>query len=208
MTDEIIRGFPLQWPVGWGRTSSAQREDHWAFKVSFAQARAELLHSVQVLGGTDIVLSTNVPLRRDGLPFADGENEPDARYDPGAAIYWVRKGKPLALACDKWTKVRWNVRSLGLAVDGLRAIERSGASTLLDRAFSGFRMLPAVASTTHGHWTEVLGVSIDASLVECEAAYKALARMHHTDRGGDGERIIALNRAIVEARAHHGVVRA
>jgi hypothetical protein len=202
-TSDIATGYPLKWPVGWPRTPREMREDHWAFKVPFGQARDELLRGVDLLHGDRIVISSNVPLRRDGMPLADGESSREASADPGVAVYWMRNGKPLALACDRWTKVRWNLRSIGLTIEGLRAIERSGASQLLDRAFDGFRALPAVAGTTLGHWTEVLEITLAASLADCEVAYKNLARKHHTDRGGDGERIVALNRAIAEARVYY-----
>jgi hypothetical protein len=201
--EDIVTGYPLKWPTGWPRTPASMRAEHWAFKVPFEQARDELLRGVDLLDGDRIVVSSNVALRGDGEARARAENSREATVDPGVAVYWVRNGKPLALACDRWTKVRWNLRSIGLTVEGLRMIERSGASQLLDRAFDGFRALPAVAGTTLGHWTEVLEVSLADTLLACEVAYKNLARVHHTDKGGDGERIVALNRAIAEARAHH-----
>lgn len=67
--------YPLQWPAGKPRTSIPARS---RFDVTFATARDELVREIQMLGGNLPVLSTNIPLKRDGLPYA-GEQEPDDR---------------------------------------------------------------------------------------------------------------------------------
>lgn len=73
--------FPLSWPAGRARTRSPARSK---FKVqSFARVRDELLNELKLLGAKQIVLSSNLKLRRqDGLPLANQANP----ADPGVAV--------------------------------------------------------------------------------------------------------------------------
>ena len=57
------------------------------FQVSFAKARDELLVELKRLNATNIVISSNVETRQDGLPYARSK-EPD---DPGVARTGVRR---------------------------------------------------------------------------------------------------------------------
>jgi len=193
-----IDAYPLAWPVGWPRVTSYARKPG-RYSVLFTKARDEAVRSVELLGGRGIVLSTNIPLRRDGLPYA-GMAEP---ADPGVAIYWEdRKRQPRVIACDAWSKVRDNVRAVGLTLEGLRAIDRAGASAILDRAFTGFAALPA---STSPPWQATLGVVGRPTREEINEAYKALARIHHPDAPtGDVERMLELNAARAAAFAELG----
>lgn len=186
-------GFPLEWPHGWTRTAPGRRGDA-PYRVSFTQARDELLEGLRLLGARDAVISSNVPLRRDGLPGAI-DREP---ADPGVAVYWTtRKGEPRVMACDRWRRVRENVRALGLAIEGFRAIERSGATQILERAYLGFAALPAVAgASVIRSWREVLDLSGAFSREFLEARYRELARKAHPDiAGGSHAAMAELNRA-------------
>ena len=87
-----VEAFPLQWPTGHPRTSHPQRS---RFDVSFGTARDCLLHEIRLLGGTLPVLSTSIPLRLDGLPYAN-HRQPD---DKGVAVYFTLKGQPMCFAC-------------------------------------------------------------------------------------------------------------
>lgn len=192
-----IDAFPLAWPLGWKRTPAGARKTA-AYKVTMGQARDELLRGLRLLGAVDIVISSEVPVRRDGIPYSN-YLEPD---DPGVAVYWKRKGMPCVMACDQWRKVHQNVRALGLAVEGLRAIERSGASQILERAFTGFAALPTNAGDNGApHWRDVFCVSAEAVLnrAQMEELYRELARHAHPDQGGNVERMIELNRAREQA---------
>jgi cytochrome c5 len=46
------------------------------------------------------------------------------------------------IACDSYSTVRANMRAVGATVEALRAIQRHGATSLLERAFTGFAALP------------------------------------------------------------------
>lgn len=191
-----VDAYPLAWPVGWKRTTRFQRKPG-AYKVPMSAARDDLLRSLKLLGARDLVVSSDVPTRRDGVLYSN-YLEPD---DPGVAVYWLQKGQPRVMACDAWRKVHHNVRAIGLAIDGLRAIERSGASQILERAFAGFAALPAEAGANGAPpWRDVFGVTAgEFTRDEIERMYRAAARLRHPDAGGTHDAMAELNRARDEA---------
>ena len=192
----MIERYPLSWPTGWTRIPAFQRVPS-QFKVSFRVARNELLSELDRLGAWAIILSSNIPLRQDGLPYSS-YREPD---DPGVAVYFQLGAaiapKPYALACDRWLTVRDNLRAIGSHVAALRGMERWGVGSV-QQAFSGYQALPA--RPTSQEWWEVLGVSPSAPPDLIKAAYKKLALQHHPDAGGSSDRMAELNRAWEEAQ--------
>ena len=198
MTTISIDAFPLQWPDGWPRT---KRRTEPRYRVSYQQAVSEMLRELKLLGARNVVVSTNVPIRGDGLPYADWTRR--KIDDPGVAVYFVRRGKSQVIACDSWVRVQQNIRAIGLTVVGLRAIQRAGATELLDRAFTGFKALPPAGGGTesHGQWRDILGVRASATFSDAQSAYRKLAHKYHPDRGGDAGAMAILNRAWGQAQA-------
>lgn len=190
-----IEAFPLYWPEGWPRTEPYKRVKNPNFKLEFGRARDSLLHEVQLLGGRKVILSSNIPLRNDGLPYSNWRNP----EDPGIAVYFDYKGKPMAFACDKFKYVHENARSIALTIEALRGIERWGASDMMERAFRGF---VAIEDKTARPWWKVLGFDLPqfVSADDMEAAFKRLAMIHHPDKGGDAAKFQELTRARDEAR--------
>jgi len=191
---EPIQAFPLAWPLGWKRTEPGRRRNSF-YKVSFARARDEVLHSLGLMGVRDynVIISSNVPLRRDGLPLAN-MREPD---DPGVAVYWSdHKQERRVIACDKWRMVRENVRAVGLALEAMRMLERTGSSEILSRAFTGFAALPAAGESSED-WRRVLELHHEAVITveKVESKYKSLAPAAHPDSGGSHDRMVRLNKA-------------
>ena len=151
------------------------------------------------------MLSTNLVLRRDGWPKS-GQRKPS---DPGVAVYFVRKGKDFCIACDKYDDVKSNIRAIGLALEGLRAVERAGVTELLDRAFQGFAKLPsAIVTTAPPDFRKVLGLdknwpwdlTEDQAHEDLTMHYKAAARKAHPDSGGSHESSVRVNAALAEAK--------
>jgi hypothetical protein len=193
-----VAPFPLYWPLQHPRTTLRRAA---RFQVDFSSARTDLLRELGLLGARDVLLSTNVPIRRDGLP-AVPEREPE---DPGVAVYFTRKGKSFVIACDQFTRIRWNLRAVGNTIEALRSIERNGSTTMLEQAFSGFAALPA-ASAPPKPWHEVLGVVPHAPTEAVRDAYRSLAKLHHPDvGGGDPARMTEINAAYYAALAERGV---
>lgn len=189
MSIEIpTEAYPLTWPAGQKR---AHLRDFGKFKPrGFGLIRDELLDELRRLGASSVIISSDLRLRQDGLPYAD-QREPQ---DPGIAVYFRRGKKPYVIACDQFDKTWKNLRAITGTIEALRAIERYGSTKMMEQAFSGFAALPP-AREAEANWWETLGVPPHAALNEIEAAYKALAIKHHPDRGGDAEQMARINRA-------------
>lgn len=180
------QAYPLEWPAGWPRSKGNQSS---TFKTTTDKARRNLLNQIGLMGGTSVVLSTNVPLRQDGQMRADREP-----VDGGAAVYFQRQGKGMVFACDRYDTVRENIHALGLTIEAMRGIERWGASELMERAFSGFKQLQAENASPS--WWEVLQVTANASVDQVEAAYRKMAKIAHPDAPtGSHDAMAALNLA-------------
>lgn len=187
----MTQAFPLHWPDGWPRTKTPARS---RFDVSFAAARDGLLEQIARMGGRYVVLSTNIELRRDGLPYAN-QQTPD---DPGVAVYFERKGKQMVFACDRWDRVKDNIRAIQKTIEAMRGIERWGASDMLERAFSAFEALPAPGETVPRSWRDVLGFEPPYGVItreRIEGAYRLQAKHAHPDAGGSAEAFAELTRA-------------
>jgi hypothetical protein len=190
---------PLYWPQQWPRTAARERTSR--YKVTCADARDRLLQQLKLLGATARIISTNIPVRNDGLPRRDIV-EP---ADPGVAVYWEAEGKQHVIACDRWDKVRDNMRACGLAIEALRAMQRSGATQIMDKIYTGFAALPADAGASS--WRSVLEFAADAVITAdvLRKRYELLALRAHPDRPhGSHEYMAAVNRAYDVARKEIG----
>lgn len=203
----MAEAYPLAWPEGWARTA-AHRRRRAPYKLNPEAATQHLVAELGRLGAikNTVVISTNMPIRRDGLPYANVR----APEDPGVAVYWSTQAfKDRAIGCDKWDKLHDNIHAIGLAIAALRAIDRAGASQILERAFSAFGALPASsAAPIVRPWWEVFGFTqaiIGAlSMPMVDARYRELASKNHPDRGGSAEAMTELNAAREQAKAHYG----
>lgn len=202
--------FPLHWPVGRARTKSYARHRNGLWKrATVSTACAQIEVEVERMGGHDLVVSTNLSLRLDGFPRS-GQPEPE---DPGVAVYFVRNGARIALACDRWSSVRENLRAIAMHLEAIRGQERWGVGTL-DEAFAGYAALPDPNAPRH--WSVVLGITSDArsslstSSVEARgiflaSVYRDRARKLHPDAGGTHEGFVELQKAYDAARRELGV---
>ena len=213
MHDDATR-YPLVWPSTWPRTHAANRarasfsksisetttgldgvreKKRRTVDLSAADAATRLEDQIERLGGTDAILSTNQRLRMDGRP-KQNEGEPG---DVGAAVYFKLKGKPRCLACDRWDRVADNVAALAAHIDAIRRIDRYGVGTL-EQAFAGYAALPPAGSD----WRSVFDLNNGGPVTpaEIETRFRALAVLHHPDRGGDPLAMARLNAA--RAAAH------
>jgi hypothetical protein len=142
---------------------------------------------VRLLSGTEVVISSNLPLRRDGMPYA---RETGIR-DFGAAVYFNLNKRPVVFACDRWDSIAANVRAIAKTVEALRGIERWGSGDMARQAFTGFVALPPIQQ-----WWQVLEVPSTATQAQIEDAYRRLASAHHPDKlNGDADLMARINRA-------------
>lgn len=176
--------YPLAWPTGWPRTRRPKRS---RFDVGLDSAARLLSWEVERLHCRYVTISTNIPLRRDGLPYAGGK--PD-NGDCGVAVYFERDGKQMAFACDRWDRVGDNMRAIEKTISAIRGIERWGASDMMERALRAFEALPAPKTP----W-EILGINPGATEGEIIAAYRRQAMRAHPDRGGTDAQMAEINSA-------------
>lgn len=195
--------FPLQWPEGWSRTARRRPSQ---FNTGFATARDALFHELVLLGGVaNAVITSDMPLRLDGLPHATG-----SCADPGIAVYWMKDGAEQVMACDRWLTPAENLQAVRKSIEAIRGLGRWGASDLVRRAFSGFTALPPGSSGTIDSapvvrsWREVLGgfpteLGRDDLLALAKARHRKLIKDAHPDAGGDAAVAAELNAAIESA---------
>lgn len=190
-----IEAFPLWWPEGRPRTPFHRQEAHRQFKGTFAKYRDGLLRQVELLGGKSPILSTNIPLRNDGLPYATAR-EPE---DSGVALYFKYKGKDMCFAADRYKYARQNIHAISLTIAAIRAIERYGTSDMMERAFRGFTAIP---EATGEPWRMVLGFSPTETVTTdaVDSKFRQLAHWAHPDKGGTSEQFQRIVNARNDAR--------
>lgn len=192
--------YPLSWPDGWKRTTSRQTArfgkvvskpnlqgggailDKKRLSIEDAFERIEYELRALAVDESTVVVSTNRRTNMRGIP--DGSlSEPS---DPGAAVYWTRKGKPQCMAIDAYTRVADNLAAIAATLDAMRAIERHGGAQILERAFLGFAQLPAY---TGRPWREVLSFGLATpTKAMINDRYRELAPKCHPDTGGSREK--------------------
>ena len=196
MTD----AYPLAWPDGWPRANDRLQDLPGGQRIKgtgWNQVVERLMRELRLLRATKIILSTNQPLRNDGMPYMAKR----LIGDPGAAVYFQLKERNFVMAQDRYWRLHDNIRSLALAIEGLRQMQRHGGGHMMERAFQGFAALPAAKT-----WREVLGFGSDflPTTGAVEQVYRNLAKQAHPDVGGSATRMAELNAAVGEARREIG----
>lgn len=177
--------YPLTWPANRPRTAGYR--EYARFKSTVGKELIRVRNEVRLLGGSGLIISSNLELRLDGEPKASSR----VPTDPGVAVYFNLRKLPMCFACDRWNKVEDNVRAITLTIEALRGIERWGSGQMVRQAFTGFTALPAPEQPF-----QVLGVRAAATEDEIMSAYRGLISKHHPDKpGGDHDTMVRLNAA-------------
>lgn len=196
----MVDAYPLQWPPSWPRTKYREVA---RFNTPFARARFRLMNELSLLGATHVVISSNIALRKDGLPYAT-QRQPD---DPAIAVYFRLNGNDQCVPSDKWSRTEDNLQAICKTVEALRGLERWGAKEMVNAAFRGFKALPEsiiVGEHTSRAWWEVLGVSREETPIVVRAAYKRLLHERHPDKGGNQWEFEELQKAYRESGVGNG----
>lgn len=211
-----INAHPLTWPEGWKRTPAADRLAGRFGKREAGTSGYRLLKDLTIndsirrvleqllamgLARDDLVISTNVPVRLDGLPRSDAK----APADPGVSVWWrdfLCGGQPKVIAIDQYAKVADNLAAIAATLEAMRAIERHGGATILERAFTGFIAIEHQKTS----WRTTLGLGPEAYTIEAvRTAFRRLASAAHPDKpGGNHEVMAALNAAMADAEKEIG----
>lgn len=172
--------YPLKWPLQKARTpgyarkrsqfgsSSHEPGQSWRSRkpITVAGAMKRLREELERIGVKEFILSSNLPLNRDGSP-ASGRRAPD---DPGVAVYFQRQKQAVCLPCDTYETAEDNIAAVAKHIEATRAIERYGVASVREM-FSGFT---AIAAPGSKHWTAVLGLDLAASPDRIRAAHRLL----------------------------------
>lgn len=179
----MTTAYPLEWPPHKPRT---QHPKDAAFQISLGVARDHLLNELRQLQATHVVISANMELRLDGLPYANQK----PIYDEAIAVYFMWKNNQMCFACDRWRRVKDNMRAVGLTVAALRGLDRWGTGEMVDAAFQGFMALPAPVDVNC--WT-VLGIEPTSNQRTIRQAFKLKAKTAHPDTNtGSVEKMTSL----------------
>lgn len=192
-----IEAYPLAWPAGKPRTPrnkiERSRFEPYGRAAEVENVRAEL----QRLGARNVVVSTNMRLRRDGLPYSS-DRAPD---DQGVAVYFDYAGGQKCFACDRWRTIEENLRAIFKSIEAIRGLERWGSKSFVDAAFTGFSALPAPGQQSRRAWRQVLGIGPEepVSTEVINSYYRSAARRAHPDMGGSADAMAEVNAAREEA---------
>lgn len=190
-SSEAVSG--VDWPPSFERRSPAERKRTRKFDVTLAQAFDDLESELDQLGVDDFRYSFDAQKRkRDGRPYSRAN--PD---DPSFVLRWSMGGEQYAVACDRWTSLRDNVRSVGLYVREKRKMESRPVETG-ESEFANARLPSgeedAIEAAPPAH--QVLGVDADADPTTVKEAFREKSKELHPDvEGGDGAAFKRLKRA-------------
>jgi len=159
------------------------------FKAQESTVKSHLRNTMNKIGATSLKIATDE---------MGGEVE----------VIFDRNGKRYIRRCSKWESSLDNLRAIQLSIEYLyRAVEVYGVEgeefdTVFNSIFIGIEATPDDSVLMIGNqtnWWEILGIESTASKEDIINAYKALAKIHHPDTGGNNETFIKLRKAYEEA---------
>ena len=201
MNDHVIEAYPLTWPTGWKRTKNPKTSRfgrNYNSKPSVAKAIDTLSNELRLFGARNLIVSSNLKLKNDGLPYSN-QKIPE---DTGIAVYFSLRKEQQVIACDTFNLPGCNIYAIALTIQSLRSLERYGASEILNKAFSGFKALPEKAGPSNLAWWTVLGLKENCKYEEAKSAFRKLSKLYHPDTGDDTGRFYLVNEAFNNAKKH------
>jgi len=200
-----VDAYPLAWPVGRPRTPLHERKpalfrretDGMRRRLSVEEAMHRVRCELDMFDAVDIVISTNAPPTRNGIPSVSRQRDDD----PGVAVYFkLARGTTYALhclACDRWDRLADNLAAIAADLDATRAKIRYGVTDQA-QAFAGHLALPAMDARKP--WWQVLGFKDKPkSRAEVEEKRRRLLLQYHPDRHGGGSHAASNQAAEINA---------
>ncbi len=123
--------------------------------------------------------------------------EAGSKVKPLAFVRFSVNGQEQTIRCERAWDYGANLRAIWRLLESLRMAAHYGIMEELATAAAA--MLPPGRRQRPPH--EVLGIAKDAPTPVAEAAYKAMAGIHHPDKGGTTGAMAELNEAIETIRA-------
>lgn len=183
----MIQNFPLQWPVGYPR---CQTPTTCAFKTSLSKAANGIAAELKRFKATDVIISSNLQYRDDGIPYAR-QTKLD---DTGVAVYFKFNDQQRVICCDKWIHVEDNMHAIQLTIQAMRGMDRWGVSEILERIFTGFKALPEGDGVDPYN---ILKSKKTDSFEVIQTNYRKLVKQFHPDNphSGNNEKFLQIQNA-------------
>lgn len=204
---EHITAFPLTWPDGWKRS---KKQEHAPFgrrgannylrDVTLSEAATFVLGELKRMGipKAEVIISTNVKLRLDGLPYSD-QKEP---ADGGASVWWKDGDSRKVIAIHRYYRVADNLYAIGKTIEALRGIDRWGSGEILERTFTGFTALPNLQEET---WNQVIDVAAHMPTADVKEIFRKRRFKAHPDQGGSDSEFHRVNQAYEKFMSERGL---
>lgn len=176
----MIENYPLHWPAGKPRTPAHKIEPSRFEPGNRPTEVANVQSELQRLGAKNVIVSTNLRLRGDGLPYARDR----APTDCGVAVYFDYSGGQKCFACDRWRTIEENLRAIFKSIEAIRGLERWGSKEFVDAAFTGFTALPAPGQQSGRPWRAVFNMpdNWQPSAEALTARFRELAKVRQHDQ--------------------------
>jgi hypothetical protein len=178
----------LDWPQGWERTPSHERERSSKFSATrgdTTEALATEMDRLDVAQWRADTGSGGTHTKSNGLPKHSANPS-----DPGFVLRWQKDGQDHAIACDAYDGLDANLRCVYLWVKDTRITGDRPVRTGSDQ-FAAAKLPSgdedAIAQRPPPH--EVLNVSPDAAGVVVQTAYQEQVKQAHPDQGGSAEEL-------------------
>lgn len=181
----MISAYPLQFPFGWRRNSYPSRARFGDHSIAYADGCLRL--EIKKLGGTGVVVSSNLRLKNDGTPFSS-QSQPS---DCGVAVYFTLNGRQQCFPCDRWDRVEHNLWAIYCSIEALRGLERWGAKDMVEAAFQGFQALPSPEMVSKPRIDYFSGMT---TLEAGKMYYQKLLMTLHPDKGGNPDEFIDMQK--------------
>lgn len=162
----------LDWPSGFERTPGRERENTNKFESGVRQTKRQIRAEMDRMGVDE--------WRLDDVTGSSSS-------DPGVVLRWAKDGQDYAVACDKYTNKKDNIRSIYLWVNetrmrSQRPVVTGNSEFAAARLPSGREEDEAIVLPDEPH--EVLGIAPDASERMVRVAYQEKMKNAHPDQGG------------------------
>ncbi|MCO8254514.1 J domain-containing protein [Haladaptatus sp. AB618] len=191
-----MTGATLDWPATFEQTNPTERTRNNRYEASLRTSIDDLEAELERVGVDDWRLSTAARHQKQNPKYPYADASPN---DPSAVVRWTMDGDQYAVACDAYSRLRDNVRTLYLYLREKRKMEQRPVVTG-ESEFANARLPPADESvvaapdpTDEPH--EVLGVAPDAPDAVVQGAFRELVKEHHPDHGGSKREFTRLMRA-------------
>jgi hypothetical protein len=184
-------------PLLWSSPSTPdhKRRSRYTFKATWSSTLQLLDRELEYLKAADLVIEADFreqELRLDGMPRGNARQP----IHPGVRVAFDSKHGPLIYATDSCAFWQHNVRSIALGLEALRAVDRYGV-TKRGEQYTGWRAIGSgVAMPAQAPMNPDAAAALIGQLAlwdrppriwdpdDIKRAYRAAARRHHPDAGG------------------------